>query len=51
MLRDALKKLGSDAVVELFPGKDHGTLMDKAMRDRIAREMAAAYKRWQGRGR
>jgi S-formylglutathione hydrolase FrmB len=46
LLRESLKTLGSDAVVELFPGKNHGTLMDKAMRERIAREMAAAYRRW-----
>ena len=39
--RDRSTKLGSDAVVELFPGKDHSTLMDRAMRTRIAREMAA----------
>ena len=34
-------KLGSDAVVEVFPGRDHSTLIDKKLRDRIAREMAA----------
>jgi S-formylglutathione hydrolase FrmB len=39
-LKDTLAKLGSDAVVEIVPGKDHGTLMDRAMRERIAREMA-----------
>jgi S-formylglutathione hydrolase FrmB len=39
LLRDTMKKLGSDAVVEVFPGKDHGSLMDRAMRARIAREM------------
>jgi hypothetical protein len=42
LLKDSLAKLGSDAKVEIFPGKDHGTLMDKAMRQRIAKEMAAA---------
>ena len=39
-----MKKLGSDAVVQLFPGKDHGSLMDKNMRARIAREMAAMFR-------
>jgi S-formylglutathione hydrolase FrmB len=41
LLGQSLKKLGSDAVVELFAGKDHRTLMEPAMRRRIAREMAA----------
>jgi hypothetical protein len=41
LLGESLKKLGSDAVVEVVPGKDHGTLMDAKMRERIAREMAA----------
>jgi hypothetical protein len=40
LLKESLAKLKSDAVVELFPGKNHGTLMDSAMRKRIAREMA-----------
>jgi hypothetical protein len=43
-LKESLKKLKSDAVVELFPGKDHGTLMDRAMRTRIAKEMGAKLK-------
>jgi hypothetical protein len=42
LLGQSLKKLGSDAAVELFAGKDHGSLMDRAMRQRIAKEMAAA---------
>lgn len=45
LLKEALEKLGSDAVVELFPGKDHGSLMDAALRERIQKEMAAAYRR------
>jgi S-formylglutathione hydrolase FrmB len=44
LLQQSLKKLSSDAVVELFPGKDHGSLMSKELRNRIAREMAAALK-------
>jgi S-formylglutathione hydrolase FrmB len=41
LLGESLKKLGSDAVVEIVPGKDHGTLLDPKMRKRIAEEMAA----------
>jgi S-formylglutathione hydrolase FrmB len=44
LLRQSLEKLGSDAAVELFPGKDHGSLMSKEMQQRIAREMAAMFK-------
>jgi S-formylglutathione hydrolase FrmB len=50
LLKESLKRLGSDAVVELFPGKNHGSLMDKALRDRIAREMADHFRQSQGRG-
>lgn len=45
LLKQSLAKLGSDAVVEIFPGKDHGTVLDKALRERIHREMADAFKR------
>jgi hypothetical protein len=45
LLKEALAKLGGDAAVEIFPGKDHSTLMDKAIRERIAKEMAAAYRK------
>lgn len=44
LLQESLRRLGSDAVVELFPGKDHSSLMDADLRRRIAREMAAALK-------
>lgn len=47
LLKESLTKLGSDAKVELFEGKDHGSIMDKALRERIAREMAAQYQRSQ----
>jgi S-formylglutathione hydrolase FrmB len=40
-LKESLARLGSDAVVEVIPGRDHGSLMDRPMRQRIAREMAA----------
>src|SRR5947209_19844342 len=45
LLKDALAKLGSDAVIEIVPGRDHGTLRDDAMRKRIAREMAETFRR------
>jgi S-formylglutathione hydrolase FrmB len=48
-LKEALKNLGSDAVVEIHPGRDHG-LRDKKIRDRIAREMAERFRRTQPRG-
>jgi S-formylglutathione hydrolase FrmB len=44
LLKESLEKLGSDAKVEIFPGKDHGSLMDSALRARISREMADAYR-------
>ena len=31
LLKESLAKLGSDAVVEIFPGKDHGSVIDKAL--------------------
>ena len=49
LLRDSLKSLGSDADVEIVPGRDHGTLLDRTMRERIAREMADAFRRGQAR--
>lgn len=44
LLGERLKKLGSDAVVEIFPGKDHGSLMTKELRQRILREMSAKFR-------
>lgn len=43
LLKGTLEQLGSDAVVEIHAGKDHGTLMTRELRDRIRREMA---ERW-----
>lgn len=40
LVKETLEKLGSDAVVEIHPGKDHSTLMTPELRDRIRREMA-----------
>lgn len=45
LLKRSLEKLGSDAKVELFPGKDHGTLLDAKLRERIAKEMADQFRR------
>jgi len=42
LLKESLAKLGSDAVVEIVPGKHHGNLVDAKMRQRIGSEMAAA---------
>jgi S-formylglutathione hydrolase FrmB len=42
-LKESLTKLGSDANIEIVPGRDHG-LRDKAIRDRIAREMAERFR-------
>ncbi len=41
LLKRRVAKLGSDAVVELFPGKTHA-LVDAKLRERINKEMAAA---------
>jgi S-formylglutathione hydrolase FrmB len=45
LLKESLAKLGSDAVVEIFQGKDHSTLMGLELRQRIAREMAEQFRR------
>jgi S-formylglutathione hydrolase FrmB len=44
LLKESLRILGSDAVIEIIPGKDHGNLLDAAMRQRIAREMAEQFR-------
>lgn len=45
-LKAALAALpGSDAVIEIVPGKDHGNLRDRAMQERIGREMADTFRR------
>ena len=41
LLKESLATLGSDAVVELFPGKNHG-LIDPKLRERMNKEMAEA---------
>lgn len=44
LLQKSLAGLGSDAVIELFPGRDHSSLMTTELRQRIAREMAERYR-------
>ena len=46
LLRKSLAGLGSDAVVEMVPGKTHA-LVDAKLRRRMNMEMAAAYRNWQ----
>ncbi|WP_210420215.1 alpha/beta hydrolase [Aquisphaera giovannonii] len=41
-LKECLTRLGSDAVIEIIPGRDHGTILDRALAERINREMNAA---------
>ena len=43
LLKESLEQLGSDAVVEIHPGKDHGSLMTAELRNRIRREMVDAF--------
>ncbi|MGQ0637045.1 MAG: alpha/beta hydrolase-fold protein [Planctomycetaceae bacterium] len=43
LLKESLESLGSDAVVELIPERDHTTLLSPDLRRRIRGEMAAAY--------
>lgn len=39
LLKQALGLLGSDAVIEIVPGKDHFTLRDAKLMGRISKEM------------
>jgi hypothetical protein len=45
LLKKSLAQLGSDAVVEIHPRKDHMTLVDSELRDRIRQEMSNAYRK------
>jgi S-formylglutathione hydrolase FrmB len=42
LLKESLAELGSDAVVEIIAGRDHGNLLDAPLAARINREMHAA---------
>jgi Putative esterase len=39
LLKDSLAQLKSDAVVEIVPGRDHGTILDRNLAQRLDREM------------
>lgn len=43
LLKESLARLRSDAVVEIDPGKDHGSLLSRELLERIRREMAEAF--------
>jgi hypothetical protein len=45
LLKESLTKLGSDAVVEVVPGRNHGNLIDAARREQMNKEMAEVFKR------
>lgn len=45
LLKESLQALGSDAVVEIVPGRDHGTVLDAELLARFDREMNAAVAR------
>ena len=49
LLRDSLAGLGSDAVVEFFPEKDHSNLMTKELVLRIRREMVQSFLKHHGK--
>jgi Putative esterase len=42
LLKESLSKLGSDAVVEIIPRKDHSSVMDQTLVRRLDREMHTA---------
>jgi S-formylglutathione hydrolase FrmB len=42
-IKDTLSRLGSDADVEIIPGKDHGTVITNDLRDRVGREMMESF--------
>lgn len=46
LLKQTLSELGSDAQVEMVPGKDHGSLMTRELRTRQKREMLEAYSKY-----
>jgi hypothetical protein len=44
-LKRSLAALGSDAVVEIYPGRDHFTLLDRRLTQRIRDEMAETFEK------
>lgn len=51
LLKESQAKLGSDAVIELFAGRDHSSLMTSGLRRRIAKEMAEAFRKYHPEGK
>jgi pimeloyl-ACP methyl ester carboxylesterase len=51
LLKESLAKLGSDARVEIIPGRDHFNLLPPELQDRIRSEMVAAFKKHHPEGR
>ncbi len=43
LLKESLKQLGSDAEIEIVPGRDHFNLLEKSLLLRIRREMAERF--------
>ncbi len=43
LLKATLEQLGSDAVVEIHRGRDHGTILTEQLRERMRREMTDAF--------
>jgi hypothetical protein len=48
LLKESLAKLGSDAAIEVVPGRDHGSVLDRDLAGRIDGEMKAAVARYLG---
>ncbi len=45
LLGQRIDSMGIDAVVEMFPGKDHMNLLDRELRGRIMREMTEVFRK------
>ncbi len=43
LLKESMEKLGSEAVVEIHPDRDHGSLMTAELRSRIRSEIVSAF--------
>jgi len=42
LLKETLKRIVPDAVVEIVPGRDHGTVLDPKLSERFDKEMNMA---------
>jgi S-formylglutathione hydrolase FrmB len=45
LMKGTLSELGSDAVIEILPGQDHGSLLTRTLYERIAKEMAETFQK------